>query len=147
MINHLSIQSSIYNPSFFFLRWKYEWMDQCFPYNKNEESHNHNHLSTSPTNHTYLLHLNYVSVKLVLYRSNIHAYYPIQTSLFKLLTYIIVVQLLYFTCRSSIHQVKTQPIQSTKLSPIQFLINLEIYKTFHLLYYPTTATQLYLHIS
>ena len=41
LINHLSIQSSIYNPSFLILSWKNEWIDQCFPYNINKESHNH----------------------------------------------------------------------------------------------------------
>ena len=59
----------------------------------------------------------------------------------------IVVQLRHYTCRSSIKQpeiAKIQPIQRTKLSPIQFLTNLEIYKTFH---HPTIATQLYLHLS
>ena len=56
----------------------------------------------------------------------------------------------HYTCRSSIKQpeiAKIQPIQRTKLSPIQFLKNLEIYKTFHLLHHPTTATQLYLNLS
>ena len=34
---------------------------QCFPKDINQASHNHTHLSTTPTNHTYCLHLNYVS--------------------------------------------------------------------------------------